>query len=94
MGDGFIPKKAKGDKIRYLEYGLSHVIWRNFLPELRNAANARNAKDNLAVMLGILRFIYDGGARIRFWVPPNFPGNLFILQMMCFRIFKRLDTRS
>ena len=56
--DGFIPKKAKGDKIRYLEYGLSHVIWRNFLPELRNAVNARNAKDNLVIMLGILRFIY------------------------------------
>ena len=49
--DGFIPKKAKGDKIRYLEYGLSHVIWRNFLPELRNAVNARNAKDNLVVHL-------------------------------------------
>ena len=38
----------------------------------------------------MLLYMYDGGARIRFWVPPNFPGNLFILQMMCSRFLKDL----
>jgi hypothetical protein len=29
-----------------------------------------------------IKDIHDWGARIRFWVPPDFPGNLFILQIM------------
>jgi hypothetical protein len=57
----------------------------------------KNKNDNIEIIGASennLKHIDDGGARIRFWVPQNFPGNLFILQMMCFRIFKRLDTRS
>jgi hypothetical protein len=40
-----------------------------------------------AERMNIEYLIYDGGARIRFWVPPNFPSNCFILQMMCIKNF-------
>ena len=54
--DGFIPKKATAEHPLYIEYGLSHLIWKNFKRELlRSSFNETEA----VIRLGIVKYIFS-----------------------------------
>lgn len=53
--DGFIPKRELSTTPRYLEYGLSHMLWENFGGQLRHLTY--NSGPELAQLV-IVRFIF------------------------------------
>lgn len=53
--DGFIPKKTIADHPTYIEYGLSHFIWRNFK---RTLIRSSFSADERIVRLGIIMYIF------------------------------------
>ena len=53
--DGFIPKKSVSSHPSYIEYGLSHVIWKNFK---RTLVRSTFTGDEAVVRLGIIFYIF------------------------------------
>lgn len=52
---GFLPKKSTSDNPTYIEYGLSHLIWKNFKRALiRSSFNG----DEYVVRLGIIMYLF------------------------------------
>lgn len=52
--DGFIPKRSD-DKQKYLEYGLSHMIWQNFRRDIRRSIYGAHEDET---MLAIIAFLF------------------------------------
>ncbi len=52
--DGFIPKRSD-DKQKYLEYGLSHMIWQNFRRDIKRSIYGAHEDET---MLAIIAFLF------------------------------------